>query len=238
MLALHGEQFRSAITLMAVHDGFRVGSFLACEAPIQPLPSRKSRENTMLYHFTNTQLISAVVVLVFLVFVAVVGFVHRRGIRTRAFRNRFGSEYDRAVLEHGSSRKAEAKLADRETRVNALKIRELGAANRERFVAEWQTVQSRFVDHPAAAVTDADDLIAALFEARGYPKANFEQRAADVSVHYPVVMEDYRRAHSIAVRLGQVEATTEEQRTAMIQYRAIFDDLLQTRDSIATRTAA
>jgi hypothetical protein len=192
----------------------------------------------MLYHFTNIQLISAVVVLIFLVFVAVVGFVHRRATRTRAFRNRFGSEYDRAVLEHGSSRKAEAKLADREARMDALKIRELGAANRERFVAEWQTVQSRFVDHPKAAVTEADDLIAALLKARGYPQANFEQRAADVSVHYPRVMEDYRRAHSIAVRLGQVEATTEEQRTAMIQYRAIFDDLLQAPDSVATRTAA
>jgi hypothetical protein len=192
----------------------------------------------MFYHFTNAQLISAVVVLIFLVFVAVVGFVHRRGTRTRAFRNRFGSEYDRAVLEHGSSRKAEAKLADRETRVDALKIRELGVAERERFVAKWQTVQSRFVDHPEAAVTEADDLIAALLEARGYPQANFEQRAADVSVHFPRVMEDYRRAHSIAVRLGQVEATTEEQRTAMIQYRAIFDDLLRTPDSIAARTAA
>jgi hypothetical protein len=190
----------------------------------------------MFYHFTNTQ--TAVVFLIFFVFVAVVGFVHRRRTRIRTLRNRFGSEYDRVVLEHGSSRKAEAKLADRESRVGALKIRELGVANRERFVAEWQTVQSRFVDHPAAAVTEADDLIAALLEARGYPQVNFEQRAADVSVHYPRVMEDYRCAHSIAVRLGQVEATTEKQRTAMIQYRAIFDDLLQTPDSVATRTAA
>ena len=152
----------------------------------------------MFSHFTNTQIISAAVVLVFLVVVAIVGFVHRRGTRTKAFRNRFGSEYDRAVLEHGSSRKAEAKLADRETRVDALKIRELGATERERFVAEWQTVQSRFVDHPKAAVTEADDLIAALLEARGYPKDSFEQRAADVSVNYPRVMEDYRVAHAIA----------------------------------------
>ncbi len=235
----HGEQFWPAFTCTALHDGLCVGPSPPAEpTPIQPLPPRKSQENCMLYHFTNTQLISAVVVLIFLVFVAVVGFVHRRATRTRAFRNRFGSEYDRAVLEHGSSRKAEAKLADREARMDALKIRELGAANRERFVAEWQTVQSRFVDHPKAAVTEADDLIAALLEARGYPQVNFEQRAADVSVHYPRVMEDYRRAHSIAVRLGQVEATTEEQRTAMIQYRAIFDDLLQAPDSVATRTAA
>jgi hypothetical protein len=192
----------------------------------------------MFSHFTNTQIISAAVVLVFLVVVAVVGFVHRRGTRTKGFRNRFGSEYDRAVLEHGSSRKAEAKLADREARVDALKIRELGATERERFVAEWQTVQSRFVDHPKAAVTEADDLIAALLEARGYPKDGFEQRAADVSVTYPRVMEDYRVAHAIAVRPHPAEASTEELRTAMIQYRTIFDELVQAQKPIETRIAA
>ena len=89
--------------------------------------------------------------------------------------------------------------------MDALKIRELGATERERFVAEWQTVQSRFVDHPKAAVTEADDLIAALLEARGYPKDSFEQRAADVSVTYPRVMENYRVAHAIAVRPGRVK---------------------------------
>ena len=157
------------------------------------------------YYFSTTQLITAVVILVFLVVVAVVGFVHHRNTRTSALRNRFGSEYDRAVLEHGSLRKAEAKLVDRETRVDALKIRELGATEQERFIAEWQTVQSRFVDHPKAAVTEADELIAALLEARGYPKDSFEQRAADVSVTYPRVMENYRVAHAIAVRPGRAE---------------------------------
>ena len=192
----------------------------------------------MNYHFTNAQLICAAVVLIFLVAVAVVGFVHRRRIRTRALRNRFGSEYDRAVLEHGSPRKAEAKLADRETRVDALKIRELGATERERFIAEWQTVQSRFVDHPKAAVTEADDLIAALLEARGYPKSNFEQRAADISVTYPRVMENYRVAHAIAVRTGRADASTEELRTAMIQYRAIFDELVQAQKSQEKKSVA
>ncbi len=192
----------------------------------------------MFSHFTNTQIISAAVVLVFLVVVAIVGFVHRRGTRTKGFRNRFGSEYDRAVLEHGSSRKAEAKLADRETRVDALKIRDLGATERERFVAEWQTVQSRFVDHPKAAVTEADDLIAALLEARGYPKGGFEQRAADVSVTYPRVMENYRGAHAIAVRPGRAEASTEELRTAMIHYRAIFDEIVQDQSPQEKKSAA
>lgn len=190
------------------------------------------------YNFTTIQLISAAVVLVVLILVAIGAFIQRRRERTLALRNRFGSEYDRAVLKHGSAREAEAKLADRETRVETLKIRELGATERERFVTEWRTVQSRFLDHPRMAVSEADDLINALLEARGYPEAGFEQRASDVSVNYPRVMENYRVAHSIAVRLGKVEATTEELRTAMIQYRDIFDDLLQAPKAIETRTAA
>jgi HAMP domain-containing protein len=190
------------------------------------------------YYFTSTQLIVAAVVLVVVVAIAIAAFVQYRRTRTLAFRSRFGTEYDRAVVTHGSPQKAEAKLADRETRVEALKIREIGATERDRFITEWHAVQSRFVDHPKAAVTEADDLINTLLEARGYPRTGFEQRAADVSVHYPRVMENYRHAHSIAVRLGQGEATTEELRTAMIQYRTIFDDLVQVKTPSEVRTAA
>ena len=190
------------------------------------------------YDFTIMELVVAAVVITVLILVAVGAYVQRRRERTVAFRNRFGTEYDRAVLKHGSTREAEAKLADRESRVGTLKIRDLGATERERFVTEWHTVQARFLDHPRSAVTEADDLINALLEARGYPQSSFEQRAADVSVSYPRVMENYRTAHSIAVRLGQVEATTEELRTAMIQYRNIFDDLLQAPRQLETRSAA
>ena len=189
-------------------------------------------------HFTNIQIAIAVFVLVLVAAIAIAAYLKHRKTRTLAFRNRFGTEYERAVVTHGSSHKAEAKLADRQARVEAFKIRDLGAPERERFAAEWQTVQSRFVDHPKAAVTEADDLINALLLARGYPQAGFEQRAADVSVTYPRVMENYRLANAIAVRPGRVEATTEELRTAMIQYRAIFDELLQTQELNQTRTAA
>ena len=190
------------------------------------------------YSLTQTQLIVAAVIVAVLILVAVGAILERRRTRTVAFRNRFGSEYDRAVHTHGSVNEAESKLAARETRVEALKIRELGITERERFVTEWSTVQFRFVDHPKAAVIEADDLINALLEARGYPRSTFEQRAADVSVHYPRVMENYRAAHLIAVRPGQVEATTEELRTAIIKYRDIFDDLLRVQKPIETKPAA
>jgi len=192
----------------------------------------------MLHQFTNIQLVQYAVILAILAVVAVVVYLQQRKARTVAFRNRFGSEYDRAVQEHGSSRKAEAKLADRETHVGTLKIRELGSTERERFITEWQGVQSRFVDRPKAAVAEADELITALLEARGYPNDTFEQRAADVSVTHPRVMKDYRVAHAIAVRTQGAEASTEELRTAMIQCRAIFDELVQARNPQEKRAAA
>ena len=188
--------------------------------------------------FTQTQLIVAAILLVVVIAFAVGVFLSMRKRRTRALRTRFGSEYDRAVVTHGSSRDAEAKLADRQSRVEALPIRDLSITERERFASEWQVVQSRFVDHPRAAVTEANDLINALLEARGYPMAGFEQRAADVSVTYPRVMENYRIAHGIAVRHAGAEATTEELRTAMIQYRSIFDELAQAQKPVASRSAA
>ena len=194
--------------------------------------------NGVLYHFTNTQLALAAVVLIVVVLIAVSAYLEHSKTKSVGLRKRFGAEYDRAVTKFGTSHKAEAKLADRESRVVALKIRNLGPPEHDRFASEWNTVQSRFVDHPKAAVTEADDLINALLEARGYPQAGFEQRAADVSVTYPRVMENYRLANAIAVRPGKVEATTEELRTAMIQYRAIFDELIQPQKPSEIKTAA
>jgi hypothetical protein len=190
------------------------------------------------YQFTNTQIALAVAALVLILAIVLAAYLQHRKTRTLALKNRFGSEYDRAVVTHGSPQKAEAKLADRETRVEALKIRDLAVAERERFIVQWEGVQARFVDHPKAAVTEADDLVNALLLARGYPQTTFEQRAADVSVTYPRVMENYRLANDVAARHGRLEATTEELRTAMIQYRAIFDELLQPQKPGAVLSAA
>ena len=194
--------------------------------------------NGMYYNFSQTQLLLAAFVFVLVIVIAVAGYMEHHRTKTLALRNRFGSEYDRELLKNGSTRQAESKLADRKTRVETLEIHDLGATERERFMTEWYTVQARFVDHPKASVTEADDLISALLEARGYPQVGFEQRAADLSVSYPRVMENYRVAHAIAVRLGQVEATTEQLRTAMIQYRAIFDELVQPQKPAEHKSAA
>jgi hypothetical protein len=154
---------------------------------------------------------------------------HRSRNRTEELRRRFGIEYDSAVVQYGSRRRAEAALESRLKRVDQLPIRQLSETERARFVWEWDAIQTRFVDHPRGAVTEADELTNAILVARGYPGGTFEQRTADLSVHYPSMIDPYRRANAIVSRAGKNEATTEELRTALILYRALFEELVQSR---------
>jgi len=183
----------------------------------------------MPFEFSNALFLVIAVLIVLAIVLGCVFYLRSRKKASDGLRTRFGPEYDRAVLAHGSERKAEAKLVDRETRVEGMKIRELGATERARFIADWQAVQARFIDHPKGSVTEADELISAMLIARGYPVADFDRRAADISVNHPRLVEYYRSAHGIAVRLGKDEASTEDLRTAMIQYRSLFDELVELR---------
>ena len=165
-------------------------------------------------------------------------YVRNRRRTTAGLRQQFGSEYDRAVLTHGSGRKAESKLEDREKRVEKLKIRDLDTTERERYSKKWESVQSRFVDSPKGAVTEADDLVSSVMEARGYPVTAFDQSAADISVDHPRVVENYRSAHEIALRLRKDQATTEDLRTAMIHYRSLFEELVQVSTTVDKKAVA
>jgi FtsZ-interacting cell division protein ZipA len=153
--------------------------------------------------------------------------------RTQALRQRFGPEYDRTIREQG--KRAEAVLAEREKRVEKYPIRKLTVDERERFITQWKQVQSRFVDDPKAAVGEADGVVSQLMQTRGYPMSDFEQRAADISVDHPRVVDSYRAAHEIALRHRKGQASTEDLRNAIIYYRSLFDELLETG---STREAA
>jgi len=146
--------------------------------------------------------------------------------RTERLRTQFGgAEYDRALAEGGSRRKAEARLDERADRVEALHIRPLAAGDRARFAEAWLKIQGRFVDAPGGAVSDADQLLRDVMSARGYPVSAFEQRVADVSVDHPLVVDNYRKAHEIALRQSRGQASTEDLRQAMIHYRTLYEDL-------------
>lgn len=174
----------------------------------------------------STLNIQVMVVVAVLVLLAAAVLLVMRNRKSAALQKKFGSEYNRAVLVHGSERKAEAKLVNRERRVERLTIRDIDAFEHERFARQWEDVQARFVDSPKGAVLEADDLICAVLKTRGYPVADFDQRAADLSVDHPKVVANYRAAHETAVRTGRMEATTDELRVAMIYYRALYEELM------------
>jgi hypothetical protein len=165
-------------------------------------------------------------------------YLRKRRNATAELREKFGPEYDRAVLTHGSERKAQTTLVDREKRVEGLNIRDLDPTEYAGFSKRWESVQSRFVDSPKGAVAEADELVSSVMRTRGYPMSDFDQRAADISVDHPRVVENYRAAHAIVLRVGKDESTTEDLRTAMIHYRSLFEELVQVPAIIEKKSVA
>jgi hypothetical protein len=166
------------------------------------------------------------VIVIAAVAAAIAIFVYYRKRYTERLRKHFGAEYDRTVEAKGNQREAEKELEAREKRVESFKIRSLVPEDRNRYAEAWKVTQKRFVDQPTAAVREADDLVQQVMRARGYPVADFEQRIADISVHHPRVVHNYRIARDIAERNRKGEATTEDLRQALVAYRDLFVDLL------------
>ena len=148
--------------------------------------------------------------------------------KTQKLQAQFGSaEYNRTVRAGTSRRQAESSLEKRSERVDNLHIQPLAPEDRARFIDSWAKVQAGFVDGPGSAVTEADKLLGDVMSTRGYPMSDFEQRAADISVDHPLVLDNYRAAHQGAMRQTRGEASTEDLRKAMIHFRTLFEELVR-----------
>jgi len=169
-------------------------------------------------------IIAGIVVAVIVIAVVVSGVM--AVLRRRRLRHRFGPEYDRVAGERDSRRKAEAELTEREHRVEDLDIQPLTAPARARYAGQWTSIQERFVDAPADAVSGAHLLVAAVMTERGYPAGHDDQVLADLSVEHSGTVDHYRTAGEISQRAAAGTASTEDLRQAMVHYRALFGDLL------------
>jgi len=156
--------------------------------------------------------------------------------RTTELRSRFGPEYERALKGQGDRRAAERELGAREQAARALKLRPLDVTERDGFAQSWAATQRRFVDDPLGAVDEAHQLLAEVMQRRGYPTGRFDEEVSLLSVHHPRSVQHYRAANDLAERGGGADGDTEEQRQALIHYRALFEDLLESDEGEDART--
>lgn len=184
---------------------------------------------------SQTLMMIGVGVVVLLLVLAVWAYTSRR--QRVSLRERFGPEYERTVEAVGVQR-ADAELRERANRVSRFNLHKLNQEQSSAFAREWRRIQSRFVDDPEGAVVDADQLVTQVMTARGYPLEDFDRRAADLSVDHPVVVQNYRTARTLALRRQRGEAGTEEMRQAVVNYRALIDELLEIDTHDAHRRAS
>ncbi len=184
---------------------------------------------------SQTIVVLAVAVIVVLIGVAAWAYIKRR--QRVNLRERFGPEYERTVQAVGPAR-ADAVLQERAERVSRFNLHRLTQDQTDAFAREWRRIQSRFVDDPDGAVGEADQLVTQVMTACGYPLEDFDRRAADLSVDHPVVVQNYRTARALALRRQRGEVGTEEMRQAVVNYRALVDELLQVDNRNAQRRAS
>lgn len=140
----------------------------------------------------------------------------------------FGSEYHRTVSDHGRGT-GEKRLSEAEQRREELDVRPLPAPARDRYLEEWRQAEARFVYDPRDAVRTAERVVMRVLGDRGYEvdgdEDDFERRVELVAVDHPHVAERYRHGHSL---LGHVDGaeSTEHLRKAMVDFRAVLDELL------------
>lgn len=176
-----------------------------------------------------------VIAAVVVVIIGVVAWAVSRRRRTSRLKQHFGPEYDRTIDEKGEQRAGEAELLARQKKHDKLQLTALTPDARREHAAAWQTVQAEFVNDPEESVGRAERLVTRVMRERGYPIDQFDQRAADISVDHPEVVDNYRSAHEIYVSRKHGEIGTERARQAFVHYRVLFDKLLESDTDVSAR---
>jgi hypothetical protein len=166
----------------------------------------------------------------------VVAAQRSRRRRTAHLRDRFGSEYERALGAAGGRRKAETELEDRLRRHDRLQIAPVPSSQRVPYEREWGQITTKFERTPVPALAHAEALASTVLAEMGYPMDSFAQRVADLSVDYPNAVEHYRRAHTAYRRTDEGTTTSEDLYEALQHYKALLDEILG--DSATTQPEA
>ena len=180
---------------------------------------------------TTAQIVLLVVgLLVLAAVVAALRAAQRKRTRRRELQSTFGPEYDRTVETSDRKRDAERALADRKARHEQLDIRPLSAASRQRYLTAWDGVQSRFVDAPVLALSEADALLTRLLAERGFPTDDVRTQEEMLSVEHTHVLDGFRAGHAIEQANTTDHADTEQVRQGMLHFREVFEALVSEND--------
>ena len=178
-----------------------------------------------------------IVAVIAIAFLALAAQMYAKSKRRTALQDQFGPEYDRTVDSTGSRRRAERDLAEREKAHDSLDIQPLSEAARNRYTDDWQRAEQRFVDDPELAAREADRIVRSVLDERGYPNDDFDTQTAAISVDHPRVVERYRHGHEMVHGNGASgEQRTENLRKAMVDFRTVFEELIETAPEPAARS--
>jgi hypothetical protein len=178
----------------------------------------------------------------------------------RDLRRRFGPEYDRLAEQRGDPGAVDRELAERVREHDSLTLQPLSPDERERYVQAWAGAQDRFIDDPRGAARQADQVVTGLLTAIGYPSGDRDRQLALASVDHAYAVNDYRQARELVERsaaadgggahaqaadadgggdlAGSVADPTETLRQAVLHYRVLFKDLLDSAPSTNERAHA
>jgi hypothetical protein len=153
----------------------------------------------------------------------------RRNRRRSHLQERFGPEYDRAVSS-GGRRDAERRLVDVEKQHEDMELRPLSTAQRDRYLEEWRQAESRFVDDPHDAARAAERIVVRALADCGYPTdGSTEEHASHLAAEHPEVAERYRHGTAMLKANGDGDDGTENMRLAVLDFRAVLDELAEDR---------
>src|SRR5881296_4769101 len=93
------------------------------------------------------------------------------------------------------------------------KLSPLPADARERYVRDWDEIETKFVDAPEQAVREAEALVMSVMRDRGHPLTERD------------LPHEMRRAHKLSSR-----NQTEGMRQALLHYRSLMERMVGTED--------
>src|SRR5690242_13436792 len=94
-------------------------------------------------------------------------------------------------------------------------LRPLPAESRDRYISEWDEIETKFVDMPEQAVREAEALVMSVLRERGHPLTEHD------------LPQEVQRAHRLA---SSSHDKTEGMRQALLNYRAVMERMVGPED--------